>query len=53
MTLLFVFWHMEPANWKGCWGQMETATLNGIIEDPKGGVVPEAEVTATRMSSCD
>jgi hypothetical protein len=31
--------------------QMETATLSGVIQDPKGGVVPDAEVTATRIET--
>ena len=31
--------------------QMETATLTGVITDPKGGVVPDVEVTATRIET--
>jgi hypothetical protein len=31
--------------------QMETATLSGAVTDPKGGVVPDAEVTATRIET--
>jgi hypothetical protein len=31
--------------------QMETATLSGAITDPKGGVVPDVEVTATRIET--
>src|SRR5712692_5257681 len=31
--------------------QMETATLSGVINDPKGAVVPDVEVTATRIET--
>jgi hypothetical protein len=31
--------------------QMETATLSGAVSDPKGGVVPDVEVTATRIET--
>jgi hypothetical protein len=31
--------------------QMETATLSGVIQDPKGASVPDAEVTATRIET--
>lgn len=31
--------------------QMETATLSGVIQDPNGGVVPDVEVTATRIET--
>ena len=31
--------------------QMETATLSGVISDPNGRVVPDAEVTATRIET--
>jgi len=31
--------------------QMETATLSGVIQDPKGAVVPDVEVTATRIET--
>jgi hypothetical protein len=31
--------------------QTETATLSGVINDPKGGVVPDVEVTATRIET--
>src|SRR5258708_5349059 len=31
--------------------QMETATLSGIIQDPNGRVVPDVEVTATRIET--
>lgn len=31
--------------------QTETATLNGVVTDPKGGVVPDVEVIATRIES--
>jgi hypothetical protein len=31
--------------------QMETATLSGVVTDPKGGVVPEVGVTATRIET--
>jgi Carboxypeptidase regulatory-like domain len=31
--------------------QMETATLNGVVSDPKGGVVPDVEVVATRIET--
>lgn len=31
--------------------QLETATLSGVIQDPKGASVPDAEVTATRIET--
>jgi hypothetical protein len=31
--------------------QTGTATLSGVIQDPKGGVVPDVEVTATRIET--
>ena len=31
--------------------QIETATLSGVIQDPNGGVVPDVEVTATRIET--
>jgi hypothetical protein len=31
--------------------QTETATLSGVIQDPKGGAVPDVEVTATRIET--
>src|SRR5690349_5164591 len=31
--------------------QSESATLSGVISDPKGAVVPEVEVTATRIET--
>jgi hypothetical protein len=31
--------------------QTETATLSGVIQDPKGGVAPDVEVTATRIET--
>jgi hypothetical protein len=31
--------------------QTETATLSGVIQDPKGAVVPDVEVTATRIET--
>src|SRR5260370_40122818 len=31
--------------------QMETATLSGVINDPNGRVVPDVEVTATRIET--
>src|SRR5216684_3389349 len=31
--------------------QMETATLSGVIQDPNGRVVPDVEVTATRIET--
>jgi Carboxypeptidase regulatory-like domain/TonB dependent receptor len=31
--------------------QMATATLSGVIHDPKGGVVPDVEVAATRIET--
>ena len=31
--------------------QMESATLSGAIHDPKGDVVPDAEVVATRIET--
>ena len=31
--------------------QMETATLSGAITDPNGRVVPDTEVTATRIET--
>lgn len=34
-----------------CFAQMETATLSGIIQDPNGAVVPDVEVTATRIET--
>jgi hypothetical protein len=33
------------------WGQTETATLSGVIQDPKGAVVPDAEVIVTRIET--
>src|SRR5258708_32597426 len=32
-------------------GQMETATLSGVIQDPNGRVVPDVEVAATRIET--
>ena len=31
--------------------QMDTATLSGVIQDPKGAVVPDVEVIATRIET--
>src|SRR5260370_5778740 len=31
--------------------QMETATLSGVIQDPNGRVVPDVEVTVTRIET--
>ena len=31
--------------------QMETATLSGVVNDPKSAVVPDVEVTATRIET--
>jgi len=31
--------------------QTETATLSGVIQDPKGAVVPDVEVTVTRIET--
>ncbi len=31
--------------------QIETATLSGVIQDPNGRVVPDVEVTATRIET--
>jgi hypothetical protein len=31
--------------------QMETATLSGVIQDPNGRIVPDVEVTATRIET--
>jgi hypothetical protein len=31
--------------------QSETASLSGVIQDPKGGVVPDVEVTVTRIET--
>lgn len=31
--------------------QMETGTLSGVIQDPKGAVVPDVEVSATRIET--
>jgi hypothetical protein len=31
--------------------QVETATLSGAITDPRGGVVPDVEITATRIET--
>src|SRR5262245_40799833 len=35
----------------GSLAQTETATLNGVVTDQKGGVVPDVEVIATRIES--
>jgi hypothetical protein len=32
-------------------GQMESATLSGVINDPNGGVVPDVEVIVTRIET--
>jgi hypothetical protein len=31
--------------------QTETATLSGVVQDPRGAVVPDVEVTATRIET--
>src|SRR5260370_23874330 len=31
--------------------QIETATLSGVIQDPNGRVVPDVEVSATRIET--
>jgi len=31
--------------------QMETATLSGVVQDPKGAVVPDVDVVATRIET--
>src|SRR5260370_243816 len=49
--VLFFFYHLCPSPHSLCFAQMETATLNGVIQDPNGAVVPDVEVTATRIET--
>lgn len=48
---LFFLFLLIPALALGAWAQIETATLGGTIKDAQGGVVPEAEVAATRTET--
>jgi carboxypeptidase family protein/TonB-dependent receptor-like protein len=41
--------HLSTATFS--WGQTGTATLSGVIQDPKGGIVPDTEVTITRIET--
>src|SRR5215475_6981941 len=34
-----------------CWGQISTATMVGVVEDPSGAIIPNAEVTVTKTNT--
>src|SRR5262245_15983984 len=51
MRLLFAVLVLFLLSGVVTFAQMETATLSGVIQDPKGASVPDAEVTATRIET--
>jgi hypothetical protein len=51
MRLLLVLLVLYLCTGDFAFAQMETATLSGVIQDPKGASVPDAEVTATRIET--
>ncbi|HET8925254.1 MAG TPA: TonB-dependent receptor [Candidatus Acidoferrum sp.] len=51
MRLLFVLLVLCLCTSYAAFAQMETATLSGVIQDPNGRVVPDVEVTATRIET--
>ncbi len=50
-TLLLLFCALSPITCPLSFAQMETATLSGVVNDPKGAVVPDVDVTATRIET--
>jgi hypothetical protein len=48
---LFLILVLCPVTSVSAFAQMATATLSGVISDSKGGVVPDVEVTATRIET--
>ncbi len=50
-TLLLLFCALSPITCPLSFAQMETATLSGVVSDPKGAVVPDVDVTATRIET--
>src|SRR2546422_11117396 len=34
-----------------CFGQLDRASLSGVVSDPTGGVIPEAKVTVTHVDT--
>jgi hypothetical protein len=48
---VFVVASLVLASCVSAFAQMETATLSGVVTDPKGGVVPDVEVMATRIET--
>src|SRR5213078_4158586 len=51
MRSLFLLLLLSLCTNYAAFAQMERATLSGVIQDPKGGVVPDVEVTATRIET--
>jgi hypothetical protein len=51
VRFVFIVALLVLASCFSAFAQMETATLSGVVTDPKGGVVPEVEVMATRIET--
>jgi len=51
MRSLFVLLVLCMCACRPAFAQMETATLSGVIQDPNGRAVPDAEVVATRIET--
>jgi hypothetical protein len=51
VRFVFVVAFLVLASCLSAFAQMETATLSGVVTDPKGDVVPEVEVMATRIET--
>jgi Carboxypeptidase regulatory-like domain/TonB dependent receptor len=51
MRSAFVVAFLVLASCFFAFAQNETATLSGVVTDPKGGAVPEVEVTAARIET--
>jgi hypothetical protein len=51
VVLVFFLYNLLPTSHNLAFAQTETATLSGVIQDPRGGVVPDTEVTVTRIET--